>query len=169
MNKKHLKIEQKSIYLIILNATMILRSIGKTFKGSRKKLKNFKIRLFKEVERLINKMEAKRLQEKDIISSIGSMSNKFNISFGQAQKAINVLLKYHYYLYEKYLDKSIEKILHCPLDSVILERLGIYDSLTQIGRKQYMYIQKVIGKKRPSKISFDKKWDVQHLKEGGLL
>ena len=83
--------------------------------------------------------------------------------------ANHVFHKYHYYLYEEYLDKSIKKILHCPLDSVILERLGIYDSLTQIDRKQYINIQKIIGKKKSSKISFDREWDIHHLKEEGLL
>jgi hypothetical protein len=49
---------QKSIYLIIFNATMISRSIGKNIKTG-KNVKDFKVRVFQELEKLIDKMEKK--------------------------------------------------------------------------------------------------------------
>ena len=166
-----LTIEQKSAYLVILNATMILRSLGKTFKSNKKKLKNFKIKLFSELENLIQKMENNSLKENDIIHAIESLSRKCNISFGQSQKALNVLLKFHYYIYKQYLAKRIKQILHCPLDSVILNELGKNISLTSIDKKEYQNLQQeIFMKTKPNpKLDFDKIWDTQHLKEEGLL
>jgi hypothetical protein len=161
--------EQKSAYLVILNATMILRSIGKTFKRDKEKLKNFKVKIFTEIQELIDKMEQGQLKEEDIISSIERISNKFNISFGQSQKAINVLLKYHYYMFEKYLNEQVKPALHCPLDSVILNKLGIKQSLTKIDRKEYLNIQQKISEIKSPRINFDREWDIHHLKEEGIL
>ncbi|NQU19347.1 hypothetical protein HQ550_04245 [bacterium] len=173
MNKKQLTIEQKSVYLVILNATMILRSIGKRFKKNRQKLKDYKIKLFSETERLVAKMEKGRLKEKDIILAIRILSKKCNISFGQSQKAINVLLKFHYRMYEKYLNKNIKPILNCPLDSIILNELEIKKSLTSINEIDYQDIQNKIANKMAktslARIDFDRVWDKRHLKEEGLL
>jgi len=161
--------EQKSVYLVILNATMILRSIGKTFKSNRRKLKAFKKKLFKEVGNLTSRMERNILKEKDIIASIERISKSSKISFGQSQKAINVLLKYHYYLYKRFLKNRVKAELHCPLDSVILDKLGIWESLTKIGKEEYLLIQQTILKKKFPRINFDKQWDMQHLQDEGIL
>ena len=42
-----------------------------------------------------NLMDMRRVDEEDILSSIELLSMEFKISFGQTQKAINVILKYH--------------------------------------------------------------------------
>ncbi|MCD6531190.1 hypothetical protein J7K99_01945, partial [bacterium] len=68
-------------------------------------------------------MEKSELTENNIIAAIESLSNEFGISFGQAQKPINVILKYHFYLTNG--NDDIKKELHCPIDSVILKKLGI--------------------------------------------
>lgn len=168
MSKKQLTMEQKSVYLIILNATMILRSIGKTFRKNKKKLKDFKIKIFDTIDGLIYKMEHNNLKERDIISCIEKISDKFNISFGQTQKAINVILKYHYYLYEKYLANNIKQILHCPIDSTILNELGMDTSLTRINKKEYLEIQRKILEIQSPKINFDRAWDKQLQKNMGF-
>jgi len=148
---------------------MILRSIGRTLEGDRNRLRNFKIKTYLELESLLSKMERNKLKEENIIFSIEKISKKCGISFGQSQKAINVILKYHYYLCKKYIDYSMKKILHCPVDSIILGELSITEPLARIDKEQYLEIQQRIAKKVFPKINFDKKWDKQHLKNGGIL
>lgn len=163
-----LTVHQKSIYLIIFNATMILRSVGKNIKAD-KSVKDFKVSVFKKIEKLTNKMDTNTLTEKDIINSIDNVVDEFGISFGQVQKPINVILKYHFYLTKSYDDK-IKKILHCPIDSVIIKKLGKSGvSLTNINKKKYLEIQKDIGNRSNPRLAFDTQWDEQHLREEGLL
>jgi len=169
-----LSIEQKSVYLTILDATMILRTVGRSLR-SEDRLKEFKNKVFKELEGLFNKMEVGKLTDNDILHSIDKFCEQFGISFGQAQKAINVLLKYHYYMYEKYFDDciKIKSVLHCPLDSTNLERLGIINNpLTRINKKEYKDIQNNIQNKMQSlglnKIDFDKLFDKDFLRRRGI-
>jgi len=164
----YLSIHQKSVYLIILNATMILRSIGKTFKKNGKELIDFKKRLFKELEDLTYKMDKGLLMETDIINSIRRLEKNFGISFGQAQKPINVVLKYHFYGTCN-MDSRIKSILHCPLDSKILKEIGCYLFLPHIDYKKYNEIQNLIATKAQSRLEFDSIWDRQHLTDEGLL
>jgi hypothetical protein len=163
-----LTIHQKSIYLIIFNATMISRSVRKNIKAG-KSVKDFKARVFKELEILTNKMDTSTLTEENIIDSIDNLRNEFGISFGQAQKPINVILKYHFYL-TKSNESPIKKMLHCPIDSLILKKLGKSGiSLTKINKEKYLEIQKDIGNRGDTRIAFDTQWDEQHLQEEGLL
>jgi len=151
---------------------MILRSIGKTLKvnSNQKSIKDYKIRLFQELDKLTLKLDQGQLDEPDIINSIQSLVDEFDISFGQAQKAVNVILKYHFHLFNGE-NKDIKSVLHCPLDSVILKHLfaGEKISLTDIDRALYIIIQRLIEKKGETKIDFDINWDIQHLKDEGIL
>jgi len=162
-----LTIHQKSAYLIFFNATMISRSVGKNLKGN-KTVKDFKIKVFEKVCMLTRKIDTATLAEDDIIDSINNLSKEFQISFGQAQKPINVILKCHFYL-TKNSDNNIKKILHCPIDSFNLKRLGrggIY--LTKINKEMYLELQKDIQKRSGIKIEFDTEWDKQHLRSKGI-
>jgi len=166
--------EQKNVYLIIYNATMIARSLGKTFEDQKDLLKKFKKTVFNEVEQLTDKMDKHSLSEEAIINSIKKLKNTYNVSFGQAQKPINVLLKYHYYLYHTD-NKTILEVLHCPLDSVVLKRLG-YRSynmlfLTDIEYDTYISLQNKIKKIAPYnyRLYFDRAWDEKHLKDESLI
>jgi len=162
--KMPLTIHQKSVYLTIFNATMILRSVGKNIKGT---LKDFKVRVFEELEKLISKMDEGTLTERDIIDSIDNLTREFGISFGQAQKPINVILKYHFYLTKKN-DDRLKGTLHCPIDSFILRKLGKKGiSLTKIDKEEYLKIQEEIKNRSPARITFDT-WDEQHLRDEGL-
>ncbi|MCL0066587.1 hypothetical protein M1N53_01260 [Thermodesulfovibrionales bacterium] len=163
-----LTIHQKSIYLVIFNATMISRSVGKNIRTG-KSVKDFKVSVFEKLEMLTNKMDAGTLTEANIIESINDLTEEFQISFGQAQKPINVILKYHFYL-TRSNDDNIKKVLHCPIDSLILKKLsksGI--SLTKITKEKYMEIQKEIKNRCDARITFDTQWDEQHLREEGIL
>lgn len=163
-----LTIQQESVYLIIFNATMILRSVRRSIKGEGR-LRDFKVSVFREIEKLTDKMDTNTLTEEDIINSIDNLVNEFGISFGQAQKPINVILKYHFYL-TKSEEEEIKKKLHCPIDSVILERLGKSGlPLTWMNKEMYLKIQKEIENRGNTRIEFDTQWDKQHLRDEGLL
>lgn len=150
---------------------MVLRSVGKNIKAG-KSVKDFKVRVFQELEKLINKMDKSKLTEHDIVSAIESLVNEFGISFGQAQKPINVILKYHFYLTDG--DDNIIKVLHCPVDSIILKKLGKSGvSLTKIDKNRYLKLQQEIKGKTENcgstRIEFDTQWDEQHLQDEGIL
>ena len=51
----------------------------------------------------------------------------------------------------------------------ILDKLGIWESLTKIGKEEYLLIQQTILKKKFPRINFDKQWDMQHLQDEGIL
>lgn len=147
---------------------MISRSVGKSLHGN-KTVKDFKIKVFEKVDRLTQKIDTRTLTEDDIIDSISDLSKEFRISFGQAQKPINVILKCHFYL-TKSSHNNIKKILHCPVDSKNLERLGRSGiSLTKIKRKMYLELQRDIQKRCSTRIEFDTQWDEQHLRDNGIL
>jgi hypothetical protein len=164
-----LTIYQKSVYSIIYNATMISRSIGKSSMGRKQKVKNFKIRVFEKLDNLTDLMNNGKLTEGDILKAITVLSNEFQLSFGQAQKPINVILKYHFYL--SYVQNNeIKKILHCPVDSVILKALKKSgSSLTKIDKGKYLSLQREIQKRCSSKIEFDTLWDEKHLRNLGII
>jgi len=168
-----LTIHQKSVYLIIFNATMISRSVGKSLKNNKKlkgikDLKDFKVRVFEELNKLTDLMDKEKLIEENILKSIMILSDEFEISFGQAQKAINVILKYHFYL-TKNKNNNIKRILNCPIDSVILETLNKKGlSLTKINEKKYLELQQEIETHHSLRIEFDDQWDKQHLKKQGI-
>jgi hypothetical protein len=161
-----LTIYQKSIFLILLNATMILRSVGKTMKDT-EKLRKFKIAVFKELEKLTDLINENQLKEEDVINSIERLSKTFAISFGQAQKAINVMLKYYFHLFSDQ-NNQLKEILHCPIDAVILKKLNKKISLTKIDKTQYLMLQEEIKRQSLTKIDFDISWDKQHLNDEGI-
>ena len=164
-----LSLQQKSVYLILFNTTMISRSLGKTF-DSRDRLKKFKGRVFKEIERLTDEIDKGVLVETNIVNSISKLSHEFNISFGQAQKPINVILKYHYYL-SKILNNNIERALHCPLDSKIMKKIGVRGlSLAKMKKAKYFEIQRKIQGLIPSeaRITYDIRWDKDNLDGAGI-
>ena len=165
-----LSVHQKSIYLILFNATMISRSVGKTLKATgRAKLASFKIRVFEEVESLIAAMDTGTLTEPAIMGSIQALANEFGISVGQAQKAINVILKYHFYL-TRPEDQAIRRVLHCPIDSVVQKRLHRrVIPLTRIGMTEYVALQQEIQSRSLCRLDFDTVWDEQHLHDEGIL
>ena len=165
-----LTIHQKSLYLILFNTTMISRSVGKTLRADgRFTLRQFKVRVFQEVERLLAEMDAGTLTESSIMGSIQALADEFGISIGQAQKPINVILKYHSYLTRDAHD-SLRAVLHCPVDSVIQRRLHTTGrALTRIGMREYLELQRRIKRRAPCRVDFDTQWDEQHLRDEGLL
>lgn len=164
-----LSIYQKSLYVGVFNSTMIGRSVGKTFKKKHKIFKDFKLAVLKESENLIYKIEKKTLSEKDIVDSLDQLVERFEISYGQAQKGINVILKYHYQLYKNF-KKYDGKVLHCPLDSNILAELKIRDlPLGKIDEKRYLSIQNKLAELSDTRVDFDEKYERKYLTKIGWL
>ena len=163
-----LNIYQKSLYVSLFNSTMIGRSVGKKFKREYKSFKDFKLAILEESENLICKMEKNNLAEKNIVDSLDKIVERFEISYGQAQKGINVILKYHYQLY-KNLKKYNGKVLHCPLDSNILAELKIKNlPLSRINKKTYLSLQDKIANLSDTRVDFDERYDKQYLARIGL-
>jgi len=163
---------QRNVYLSILNSTMILRSIGKKIKNKKRKLNGFRKNLFEQIDRLISLMDSRSLSEQQILKSIGLLKKKFGISYGQSQKAINVIIKYHFRLYEKNY-KSNKSILHCPIDSEVIKELNQPKiSLSKIDKRKYDDLQKTIkdfaSKNGKSPIDFDDVWDNKSIERNGL-
>lgn len=156
---------------------MVLRSIGRTLDiddkdKRRERLKTFKQECFKEIKILINKMEKKELTEDDILASISKITDPPDISFGQAQKPINVILKYHYYLFhDSDENNKIKKELFCPIDSRVLNKLGGYSglALSRTKKDKFLEIQNKISEQGDTKIDYDLDWDKEHLEDEGLL
>ncbi len=169
-----LTLQQKSAYLLIFNATMIARSIGGKI-ASGKNLGDFKVRIFEEIEILTDKMDHGVLTEHEIIDSIDRITNEFGLIFGQAQKAINVILKFHFYLTNR--NEQMKRVLHCPIDSIILESVrknGLHTiksgtRLTEVDKETYLAIQGALKRNTGCAIEFDTQWDEQHLRNNGLL
>lgn len=76
---------------------------------------------------IIIKDNGKKIEIKNIIQTIGLDTA---ISIGQAQKLVNMIIKYLYIYYQLYSGFSNEKIefqikyYHAPIDSIILEEIG---------------------------------------------
>ncbi|MCL4386650.1 MAG: hypothetical protein M1326_10135 [Cyanobacteria bacterium] len=165
-----LTIYQKSVYLTIFNATMISRSVGRTFHGNQLR---FKKKVFNIIECLTSLMDAGDLTEEHIINAIYTLSNDTDVSWGQAQKPINVILKYHFFLTIGLTDPNneIKRVLHCPIDSKILNIIGRPNlKLTNIDETTYMEIQMCIQEQgnMPTRVDFDEQWDKQHLQDAGI-
>lgn len=163
-------LQQKSVYVIILNATMILRSIGRTLKRNhRGTTADYKRSLFRKLERLTACMDNKSLTEAQIVRAIRSLAAEFDISIGQSQKAINVILKYHFYLSAKQ-NKKMRKVLHCPVDRITLRGLKWKKiSLNNLEIKEYRNIQRKIADICKNRIDFDDGWDEQLMKKNGIV
>jgi len=86
----------------------------------RQKNFDFNKNLFEACIELSQKADNLTLTNNDIREKIKDISNKTGVSIGQAQKVINVYLKYYCILTKK--PTSIIKELDCPLDSQIMSR-----------------------------------------------
>ena len=86
----------------------------------RKNNLEFKKKLFEETLELADKADKGTLKNEDIRKKIMEISSTTGVSVGQAQKVINVFLKYYCILTQK--PDSIIEELDCPLDSQIMSR-----------------------------------------------
>jgi hypothetical protein len=81
---------------------------------------DFKRKLFSACIELSKKADNQTLINNQIREKIKAISDETKVSIGQAQKVVNVYLKYYCLLTEKSL--AIIKELDCPLDSQIMSK-----------------------------------------------
>jgi len=80
----------------------------------------FKKRLFDTILSLVEKVETGALTNIDVRSGIRRLAEEADVTAGQAQKVINVYLKYYCVLRDK---QSLIKELDCPIDSGIVKHV----------------------------------------------
>jgi hypothetical protein len=115
----------------------------------RRKDKEFNNALFASINRLREKADNGVLKNDDVRNEINELSQKFGVSVGQSQKAINVYLKYYCILTNK--PEEIIKELDCPLDSGIISEFGRGHEkkirLKNMGLESYLEFQNRLEKK----------------------
>lgn len=97
---------------------------------------NFNKRLLKKCNVLLSKVDDSSITNDLIRTSIGELqSENPKISFGQAQKVINVVLKQ--YCFIRHVDPKILKELDCPLDSTTMKKQNSMKEVDSIIYEKY--------------------------------
>ena len=85
---------------------------------------DFKKGLFATVTTLLDAIEGRRFTTSLLRDQIGELASSTDVSFGQAQKAVNVILKFHFYLTSEVRSiPALDRELDCPVDSNIQDAL----------------------------------------------
>jgi hypothetical protein len=92
-----------------------------------------------------------------------------DVSFGQAQKAVNIILKYQYYLaHPRGGCDWLARELDCPIDSGVFRRLQTPPTkLLRLKRGRYKKLQALVAKRSRIRLTFDKDWDTKFVKRNG--
>lgn len=92
------------------------------------------------------------------------------VSYGLAQKSVNMAFKY-LYVFKRYIDKKMDfRNCDCPLDSVILGKIGEKDVLwSQINPNDYVNIQEKIKSRLLDEIKRDQEYKELYGEIGNLL
>jgi hypothetical protein len=86
---------------------------------------NFKRELFNSILELVRKVDRGTLTNSDIREKIRKLANGTGVAVGQAQKVVNVYMKYYCLLKEK---KNLWEELDCPIDSGIAK--AVWENLS---------------------------------------
>jgi len=121
MNNDLLEMREMELKLLIIEynkASQLDRSLSKT-NLTKKKKKEFREKLLDSCIHLMAKIDDETLTTSIIRKAIKRLKDiDDNISFGQAQKVVNVCLKQYCFITKK---EEILKELDCPLDSTTME------------------------------------------------
>lgn len=151
-------IYRKSLCLTLLHATQMSRSLGAINYAKYVRL------TIKHAIKLCKNINDGTLKNDDIRKSIKNISKVLKISYGQAQKGINVILKYCFFIC--YPDSQVGSELDCPLDSKILGSIGKRTlGLVNIHEKNYIDFQNIIQHQITRRIDFDRQWDEDRFKK----
>ena len=143
--------------------------IGRSIK---KKKRTYKKELFKIVKNLFKKIDNNIIKNRDVRNGILQLKKKSKVSIGQAQKVVNVCLKYYAVLANK--KPKILKELDCPLDSTVFKKYGDHKkglnkttNLTNLDNfEKYKEWQELLRKKgRSIKIYSDLIYDKRRMKK----
>jgi len=138
------EMELKLLIIEYNKASQLDRSFSKT-KLAQKSRIEFRKRLLEYCIFLMGKIDNETLRNSDIRKKIKELTKiDDNISFGQAQKVINVTLKQYCFLLNK---KSLFKELDCPLDTTTMRDYKIkHKKMIDVNEKDYLEYQDIYYK-----------------------
>jgi hypothetical protein len=142
MNNDLTNMREMELKLLIIEynkASQLDRSFSKTNLSKTKKTQ-FRKKLLENCIYLMKKVDNDTLKNNDIREKIKDLTTvDKNISFGQAQKVINVTLKQYCFILNK-TDLLIE--LDCPLDTTTMKGYGIINKkMISVNENDYLKYQ----------------------------
>lgn len=134
------EMELKLLIIEYNKASQLDRSFSQT-KLSRTKKVLFREKLLACCFFLMNKVDDETLTNNDIREKIRELTKvDSGISFGQAQKVVNVVVKQYCFILNK---ESLFKELDCPLDSTTMKGYGInHKTMKDVNEDDYLEYQK---------------------------
>lgn len=135
--------------------------LDRSFSNSHKPKSGFRMGLVKTCLDLISLVDAGTISNMEIRKKIRSLSQKYSVSYGQAQKVINVCLKQYVFLTQKF---DCVKELDCPLDSTTMKGCHIsHNKMCSVKEDDYKNYQNLFDKQFALKVLKDEKYDKQRI------
>jgi hypothetical protein len=138
------KMELKLLIIEYNKASQLDRSFFRTGLSKDKKTE-FRKKLLESCMYLMNKADDGTLKNEDIREKIREVKDiDSNISFGQAQKVINVSLKQYCFILNR---ENLLKELDCPLDTTTMKGYGIeHKRMIDVNETEYLEYQEKYNK-----------------------
>lgn len=154
-----MRLLELQLFIIEFNrASQLDRSISK---NSNEPKSGFRNALVKTCLALIKEMDDKTLSNVKIRKGIKNLSEKYGVSYGQAQKVINVCLKQYMFLTQKY---EFATELDCPLDSTTMKGCHIsHNKMCSVKEDDYKKYQNLFEKQFALKVLKDEEYDKQRI------
>ena len=136
------KMELKLLIIEYNKASLLDRSFAKTELSSTKKIE-FRKKLLEYCIFLMEKIDNETLENSDIREKIRELTriDVNNISFGQAQKVVNVTLKQYCFIMNK---ENLFKKLDCPLDTITMKDNKIsHKKMIDVTEEDYLKYQDI--------------------------
>lgn len=151
-------LELKLFVIEFSRASQLDRSISK---NSSKAKAGFREGLVNTCLTLIEKMDDGTLSNRIIREKIKLLSQKYNVSYGQSQKVVNVCLKQYMFLTQRY---EFAKELDCPLDSTTMSGSKIsHNRMKSVNEKDYKQYQRLFEQSYNPRILKDEIYDNQRI------
>jgi len=152
------KMEMKLLIIEFNKASQLDRSFSNTKLSDHKKVE-FREKLLEYCILLMEKIDNETLVNNDVREKIRELAKiDNNISFGQAQKVINVTLKQYCFIVNK---GNLLKELDCPLDSTTMKGYKIkHKKMIDVNEDDYLEYQNIFNEEFDGlKILKDSKYD----------
>lgn len=156
---EELRLLELQLFIIEFNrASQLDRSISK---NSNEPKSGFRKGLVKTCLDLISLVDAGTISNMEIRKKIRSLSQKYSVSYGQAQKVINVCLKQYVFLTQKF---DCVKELDCPLDSTTMKGCHIsHNKMCSVDESDYIQYQDLFDQRYNPRILKDEIYDKQRI------
>jgi hypothetical protein len=135
--------------------------LDRSFSNSHKPKSGFRKGLVKTCLDLISLVDVGTISNMEIRKKIKSLSQKYGVSYGQAQKVVNVCLKQYVFLTQKF---DCVNELDCPLDSTTMNGCHIsHNKMYSVKEEDYKNYQNLFDKKFALKVLKDEEYDKQRI------